>query len=70
MNETKEQRNARLLNSETKEERLARLREEQRTLYYGGAIKHPRVVGKPGKRKRGGGGPDASFGSTQGGLPN
>ena len=69
MQETKAQRNQRLLKSETKDERLARLRAEQRTLYEGGAIRRPRVVGKPGKRGRKGGGADASFRSTQGGAP-
>ena len=68
MQETRAQRNARLRNSETKDERLARLREEQRTIYDGGAIKRPRVVGKPGKRGCKGGGSDASFRSTQGGA--
>ena len=69
MQETRAQRNSRLLNSETKDERMARLREEQRTLYDGGTIKRPRVVGKPGKRGRKGGGADASFRSNQGGAP-
>ena len=69
MQETKAQRNARLLKSETKDERLARLREEQRCLYDGGTIKRPRVVGKPGKRGRKGGGADGIFRSSQGGAP-
>ena len=69
MQETNAQRNARLLKSETKDERLARLREEQRCLYDGGTIKRPRVVGKPGKRGRKGGGADGIFRSTQGGAP-
>jgi hypothetical protein len=68
MQETKAQRNYRLRNSETRGERMARLREEQRCLYDGGTIKRPRVVGKPGKRGRRGGGADASFRSTQGGA--
>ena len=68
MQETKAQRNARLLKSETKDERMSRLREEQRCLYDGGTINRPRVVGKPGKRGCKGGGSDASFRSTQGGA--
>ena len=70
MQETKAQRNQRLLKSETKDERLARLRAEQRILYDGGAIHRPRVVGKPGKRGRKGGGADAHFRSIQGGSPS
>lgn len=71
MHETKAQRNWRERQIETRDERMARLRTEQRLLHEGEAIKRPRVVGKPGKRKssqRSKGG-DAFFGSAQGGAP-